>query len=530
MIEPMRVLGINPHPNLKTLGDTAPANPNHIWIEPTNRCNARCRHCRHYYADFGADMSEGVYARIENAVLDGVRSVHLTGYGEPLMAPLFDRMLDACLSRGMSVAFITNGILLRDDRRVARLVRQNVYIALSIEGAHAETHEFLRPYVKWAGMLETLKCLKRNADAAGREKRFTLSFNFTVLKKSVGDLPNLVLLAAKYGAASINPQPLMGSESGLYDLRGQSLAEAPEILTEPLTKALRLAAKHHIQLGIAPVFREMLLAASSGVAGRPRLGLARGVRRLLSKAALAWNYLRQRGPRQALTKLVFGFGPQAKTGKRYCLMPWRDAYFAADGTVFSCCAMGDCMGDLNREVWLDIWNGPLYRNLRRTIHSWNPSAGCRYCGLGMGINGGDDGQYGRFFGKFRAETLPLDSPAVVFADGFSPMECLPDGAPSHRWMGRRGELELSCPRGARFVRLGIIPRQPIPTANPGRCRLNGGAWEPFDNTCPELHFPVAPVHADRIRLEIEMENAPSTREDSRPLGLAIRGVAYLFPR
>jgi MoaA/NifB/PqqE/SkfB family radical SAM enzyme len=555
----MRLLGTSPYPNLESLGDSAQDNPSHIWIEPTNRCNTRCRHCQHFSSDFGADMPADLFAKIQDAVLDSVCSVDLVGYGEPLVAPLFDHMLDECLARKKAVGFITNGILLRDDRRVAQLVRQNVRITVSIEGARAETHEFLRPYVKWPGMLETLECLKRNADAAGAEKRYSLGFNFVACRHNIADLPDLVLLAAKYGATCVSPIPLLGSETGHNDLPGQSLVDAPELLAEPLRRAMRLAAKHRIEIGVMAVFREMLLAARTGAEGPQRL---QRIRQRLRKAGLAVHYLRRHGLRQTLEKLVFGFGPKAKAGVRYCRMPWSDTYVAADGAVCPCCGSGERMGDLNRGPWPDIWNGPLYRSLRRTIHSWNPSAGCRYCGMGMGINGGNDRQYERFFGEFRAETVPLDSPGVVFGEGFSPMESWPDGTPSHRWMGLHGVLELPKPPGARFVRLGIIPRQPIPAPNPGRCRIvaaavgahavqvgaaarergsvkdamsgarseESGAWEPFDNTCPDLHFPIGHVRGDRMRLEIEMETAPSTPEDSRPLGLAISGVAHLFPR
>ena len=96
-------------------------------------------------------------------------------------------------------------------------------------------------------------------------------------------------------------------------------------------------------------------------------------------------------------------------------MPWKDDYFASDGTSIPA-VVGEKLGNLNEQDWADIWNGPAYRNLRRTLYSWNPSAVCRYCPLPMGINGGDDKQYAKVFSRFRAESISIDDNALNFRE------------------------------------------------------------------------------------------------------------------
>ncbi|NQU45204.1 SPASM domain-containing protein [bacterium] len=444
-------------------------------------------------------------------------SADLIGYGEPLIAPHFEEMLDYCLQRNISVCFTTNGIRLRQKDFVSRLVRMPITILLSIEGARPETHEFLRPFIKWDQMLETLKCLKNNTDEAGPERRFHLRFNFVLMKRSVADLPDLVSLASKYGVEGINLLPLAG-EDILEGLRDQSLAENPEVAAPHLAEALGRAARLGIDLPVPGHFRGLLLNA----------GNLQTLRRAAVVVSLAWNYLQRRGLGHILNRAIRGTPPHRGAGARYCLMPWNDTYVAADGTVFPCCIMGKPLGNLlEQQKWSDIWNGHLYRNLRRTIHSWNPSSVCRYCTLPPGINGGEDRRYERFFSGFRVETLSLGQTEIQWGLGFSYQEFAEDGQLSHRWMGKKGVFRLDVPPEAKFLRVLTFPMAPVNQINPGRLRVNGGTWEAFDNTCEDLHFPVT-YGGGTARVEIEMEKDWQVAGDERVLAFPIRELAFLF--
>ena len=519
------MIGDSLHSDCHALPEMVSANPTHIWVEPTNRCNTRCTHCAHYYSHFGEDMPREIFRKIRDALFVDVKAVELIGYGEPLLAPDFNDMLDACLSHGIRVLFTTNGILLLNDALLSKLVRAGVEIALSIDGARAETHEFVRPYIKWEKMLEILECIKRNADAAGPEKRFSFRFNFVPMRQNIGDLPDLVRLAAQYGAKTIYLLPLAGEEH-LEKVRGQSLRNEPEIAFRPMNQALKLSVALGVELPVPRFLQELEAGGSDAKQAGGSIP-----KRLSRKMLLAAGYLQRRGLRGFLQRLWRGSGPSAKAGLSCCTFPWQDTYFASDGTVFPCCLMGEKLGDIDKQEWAEIWNGPLYRNLRRTIHSWNPNAVCRYCALPIGINGGDEKRYTDFLSKYRFEPVPLDSVSVEFGEGFHELERLENGNPSHCWMGQTGLLSLPMPKKARFLRFNIIPRSPVlPDTNPGRCRINGGPWEPFDNTCPDITFPLDHVRGDGLRVEIEMENAPQAPGDPRPLGLAISGIHFLYPR
>jgi len=504
----------------KDFPETAPSNPVGIWIEPTTRCNTRCAHCTHYYRQFGCDMDPGVYRKVRALMLDRVTSVELLGCGEPLLAGNFWELFEDCDQRGLDMVTSTNGLLLQKDEILKRLVRSRITLTLSIDGARKETFEFVRPFIKWETMLDILKRIREAAGEAGDERRFRFRVNFVAMKQNIEDLPDLVNLVAKHGAQMIVVLPLGGEE--IYSvMKDQGLYEEPRLISRIYRKTLKTALRHKISISLPPAFRRMMVKGAIG--GDGILDKIGSIGRL---ADIALLFLRRDGPGYFLQKLVQFIKPRDHGGLNYCRMPWNNTYFAVDGKIFPCCVIGQEMGDLATQEWDEIWNGQAYRNLRRTIHSWNPTEVCRMCVLPDGINGGDARRYEKKFRRYRVEEIPLDHTSVEFGEGFYELEKT-DGKPSHRWMSKRGELILSMPRGARFLRLLIIRREPEGRLNPGRCRINGGPPEPFDNTCGELNFPLSLVRDSKLHVVLEMENAFQIGRDPRDLALAIRGIRFL---
>jgi len=509
------------HNKIKNLKEIVDTNPTHIWIEPTSRCNTRCKHCGHYYHDFGEDMGEDIYQKIKNSILNDVKRIDLFGYGEPFIAKNFDQMFDECTKRNIAICITTNGICLRDDKLVSKLVRNNVHLVLSFEGAKPETYEFIRPYIKWEKMIETLECIKRNANSAGAEKRFKLSFNFLLIKKNINDLTDIVQLAARYGAEEVSASPLGGIDS-FEEIKNQSIYDSLELIQPILIKSLKIANKLGVKLFIAPVLSDFILNDNEN--GK---SLKSKMIRLFRKAQLGIIYIKMKGIKPTLNKLFYGFEPKPKIGLRYCYLPWEDCFVSANGNVFPCCIMGDPLGNLKNQEWNDIWYGSLYKNLRRTVHSWNPTAVCRYCPYPLGILGGDEKYYEKFFSKYKREEIPLNSPDINYGEGFYDLEYKTDGSPSHRWMRQKAKLILPMKENAKFIRFSIIPHFPPSTINPGKCTINNTVTEPFDNTCLNITFPIDFVKGKRIELEFEMENKYKIDPDPRELSLAISEIQYL---
>jgi radical SAM protein with 4Fe4S-binding SPASM domain len=504
------------------LSDVVDSNPTHIWIEPTNRCNTRCKHCHHYDAKFGEDMSFDLFATLRDNVLDTVKYVQLVGYGEPFMAKHYWEMFDELSGRGIEIMSISNGILLRDDERVAKMVRQKMTLTLSIDGARAETFEFVRPFIKWPKMIETLECLKRNVDAVGPACPFKMRMNFVAMKHSIGDLPDLVRLAAKYGIGEIVVAPL-GQEEQFENVNGQSLHDSPELVSPAYLAAIPLALDLGVRLHIPESYREMIFAGAERRRGLR--GLVAYARRYLSVGA---SYIKRRGLARAAKKLEKPKSdlPVSKVGGNTCTMPWHDAYFGSNGAVYPCCMMSEPMGNLKTQSWQEIWNGANYQNLRRTTHSWNPTEVCRVCHLYTGINGGDDKAYPKFFAKFAAEPISFSDSSIAFGEGFHAQEHSPE-FPDYRWLAREGTFTIDLDRPAKFLRLRLVARAPVPQLNFGKCTINGAEPEPFDNSMDVVHFPISHVGKGRMVVKISMEFGHHIGDDPRELALGVCGVEVL---
>ena len=122
--------------------------PPEVNIETISICNARCTMCpidgltRPKKA-----MDPDLFNKIVNeCIAAGVKCIKLHNYGEPLLTPNFDQMLQYIRKRSqkINIQFATNGSLLND--RWARLLIQAKVnrIMVTIDGARKETYEKIR--------------------------------------------------------------------------------------------------------------------------------------------------------------------------------------------------------------------------------------------------------------------------------------------------------------------------------------------------------------------------------------------------
>lgn len=507
-----------------TRSDYCEANPAEMWLEPTSRCNTRCRHCQHYYRDYGQDIDAEVWEKVRADVMPSVRTVILNGYGEPFLARIFPAMLSECGERGLHIFTTSNGILLRDRERVADLVRRPMTLILSVDGGNKEAYESVRPLIKWERMIETLDLIHQERKAAGAESRICLKINFVGMKRNIASLPDLIRLAHKYNVGEITQLPL-GDEDNLPELRGESLLGSPEILSPIFMEAIPLARRLGVVFPMPLIFWELTLLGAERRKGF--MGEAMyWIRRIRLDGLLGGNSGVGVALRKAVKRLQKPVKEDDCLQARTCPFPWTSTNVIAEGIVYPCCVMSEQMGNLKTQSWGEIWNGRLYRSLRRTAHSWNPPKGCRFCALPTGINGGDERRYDGFFSRFEKQPIAIDSPDLQFGGGFYDLEYY-EGKPYHRWMGREGRFSLAMRPGAKFIRLTMSRLTPGGYVNTGACVVNGGKAEPFDTTCDVLTFPVDHVKSSRIDVSIAVEEVFKFGDDPRDLGLAIRSIEFL---
>lgn len=513
---------LNSNVDLLKLSDKADSPPEYLCIEPTSRCNTKCTHCSHYYCNFGEDMDEIVFNKIRSSLFKTAKSIDLVGAGEPFIAKNFDRFFEECLKYNIKLSTTTNGIALRNEELTSKLVKSNILIRVSIDGARKETYEFVRPFHKWENMIKVLETIKKHAELAGSNKKFNFHINYVVMNQNADDIPEIIKLASKYGAEEIQFLAL-GDEEVLEKMKGQSIQKVPQKLIKPLITGISLARKMKIRLVIPKYFKKLILETKTS-----QNNAANTYNKFKILCTLLPDYVDKRKLHNVIKRFFSSFKSKNKFNITSCLLPWESTLISANGDVYPCCQMHLKMGNLNNQEWDEIWNGERYKHIRRTIHSWNPSMMCRYCHVPCGINGGNEKQYEMFFAKFKVKKIPLNSDTIKYISNFYELECHPDGSPSHIWMDKNGRMKIEKFKNVKFIRFLIIMNGPEQQFHTGYATINDGEKEYFDNTCKDICFPIEHVKGNDLDIKFTVEQSYKPPNDPRYLSLAIHGIEFLY--
>jgi len=115
--------------------------PHSIELHLTSACNYRCKHCSYRMRNKAATQIKESKCRqiIEEIVALKPAGVYFSGGGEPTTLKNWDKYAETLLDKGIDVALITNGSLIRDKH--ANLVARFNYMAVSVQAANRSTYE-----------------------------------------------------------------------------------------------------------------------------------------------------------------------------------------------------------------------------------------------------------------------------------------------------------------------------------------------------------------------------------------------------
>ena len=100
--------------------------PNEINIEPTNKCNMKCKFCaRHNLTRANCDMDFTKFCDITDEVKEHTDAFKFIGIGEPLLHPNIAEMIEYAHSKGITTYLTTNGLKLTPEMWLCLL---NVHI------------------------------------------------------------------------------------------------------------------------------------------------------------------------------------------------------------------------------------------------------------------------------------------------------------------------------------------------------------------------------------------------------------------
>ncbi|MDR3155016.1 MAG: radical SAM protein [Deltaproteobacteria bacterium] len=152
--------------------------PLHLDIDPTSRCNLRCRMCpRTFYVERGetawspggtGDMDLGLYRElVGEAARLGARSVKLNFLGEPLLHPEITEMVRLASAAGLWVMMNTNAALLDPEASRALLEAGLTDVFFSFDSPYPEEYERVRRGASYAGTLANIRGFMEIRDRLG---------------------------------------------------------------------------------------------------------------------------------------------------------------------------------------------------------------------------------------------------------------------------------------------------------------------------------------------------------------------------
>lgn len=336
-----------------------------VYIEPTNRCNLKCRTCiRHSWNEPIGEMNTTTFSRI----VAGLRSITpppgvlFGGLGEPLAHPDIVDMVRQMKDLGSFVELITNGTLL-DDSLSQQLIDAGLDLLwVSLDGATPESYTDVRLGAALPDVLSNLMKLRtyrwRKYRPIGLDMmlRPQLGIVFVAMKRNISDLPAVFRLANHLGALHFLVTNVLPYTAGMQDEILYSNALNNTIYeSSPILRVLDLP-----KIDVNPKTREALYEAMRGNHSLNISGGSFGERNnrcpFSEKGALAIRWDGDVCPCLALlhdhTSYLHGYKRQ-----------------------FTHHSVGN-VSDRNIE---DLWSQPDYVSFRRRLQNFEFSP-CTYCG------------------------------------------------------------------------------------------------------------------------------------------------------
>ena len=132
--------------------------PLHIDIGATKKCNAKCVYCYGLYQKMSKEVisRDTLVSLFIDAPLLGVKSLTLTGDGEPTLNPAVYEAIDVGKSKGLAIGFATNGIFL-DDTKIHSLLNSCTWLRFNLSAVSPDSYKSLHGVDQWNRVQANIK-------------------------------------------------------------------------------------------------------------------------------------------------------------------------------------------------------------------------------------------------------------------------------------------------------------------------------------------------------------------------------------
>ena len=238
---------------LQDKGTEEKALKNRPWrlfqVESAIACNLKCVMCpwrgMAREAENRGIMTPAIWEAIR-PYLDRVQSVDFTGGGEPLLQPKLAEWIADAKNAGCETGFLSNGLLLVEEKLKQILDAGIDWICISMDGADAEMYNKIRVGSNFDRVCENVANIARMR--SGKIPKTMI--NFVLMDMNVHQMEAIVQLAARLGVDQVNFKQcdvIRGQEGKGFGLFASEETREIRRLQKSLEKARRLAKKLQVE-------------------------------------------------------------------------------------------------------------------------------------------------------------------------------------------------------------------------------------------------------------------------------------------
>jgi short-subunit dehydrogenase/MoaA/NifB/PqqE/SkfB family radical SAM enzyme len=218
-------------------------------VESAIACNLQCIMCpwreMAKKVENRGIMTPAVWGAIR-PYLDRVQSVDFTGGGEPLLQPKLAEWITDATKAGCETGFLSNGLLLTEDKLKKILDAGINWICISMDGATAEMYNKIRVGSNFDRVCENLANIAR----LRKGKVPKTMINFVLMDINVHQMEEIVQLAVRLGVDQVNFKQcdvIRGQQGEGLGLFASEETRETRRLQKSLKKARRLAKRLNIE-------------------------------------------------------------------------------------------------------------------------------------------------------------------------------------------------------------------------------------------------------------------------------------------
>jgi MoaA/NifB/PqqE/SkfB family radical SAM enzyme len=178
--------------------------------------------------------------------LDRVQSIDFTGGGEPLLQPKLVEWIADAKNAGCETGFLSNGLLLTEEKLKKILDAGINWICISLDGADAEMYNKIRVRSNFDRVYENVANIARLRTS----KIPKTMINFVLMDLNAHQMEDMVQLAARLGVDQLNFKQcdvIRGQEGKGFGLFASEESREIRRLQKSLEKARRLAKRLNVE-------------------------------------------------------------------------------------------------------------------------------------------------------------------------------------------------------------------------------------------------------------------------------------------